>query len=381
MAGEGDFLRTRLTHSLEVAQIGKGLALRLGADPDLVEAVALLHDIGHPPFGHAGEDALKELMKPYGGFEANGQNLRIVTRLETKSEKYSGLNLTRAVIDGQMKYKHPFEVGRRKFIYEDDIELMQWARDQAVEIVPGYDLHWKSFECDIMDWADDVAYAVHDLEDGIHSGMIDASLFHQNRRYEEAIGAVHDEFKNCPVDVRNVYNDLMQMIRPGFWEIEQYRMDGDYKKQKAIRKQLTSHLINRYITCTVRLERASPPKDSVSMRYFYRVGVPIKYRVEVDVINKLIWKHVIESAQVRTLEEKGKHIVRSLFDKFMFGEDSRLMFPDDWKPYLPNENDKDYKRKKARVVGDYIAGMTDSYAQGLFSKLFLPNAGSIHDAL
>ena len=106
--GEGDFYRTRLTHSLEVAQIAKGLALRLGAHPELVETVALIHDIGHPPFGHAGEDELKKLMKNFGGFEANAQNIRILTELESKSLGYQGLNLTRAVLAGQLKYKVPY---------------------------------------------------------------------------------------------------------------------------------------------------------------------------------------------------------------------------------------------------------------------------------
>ena len=126
-AGEGDFFRTRLTHSLEVAQIGKGLALRLRADPDLVEAVSLIHDIGHPPFGHSGEEELKLLMRPYGGFEANAQNIRILTKLENKSGKYDGLNLTRATIDGQLKYKEAFEPTKRKFVYEDDIGIVDWA--------------------------------------------------------------------------------------------------------------------------------------------------------------------------------------------------------------------------------------------------------------
>ena len=114
MVGEGDFFRTRLTHSLEVAQIGKGLALRLGADTDLVEAICLVHDIGHPPFGHAGENELKKLMISYGGFEANAQNIRVLTHLETKSAS-EALNLTRAVINGQLKYKELFRKDRRKF--------------------------------------------------------------------------------------------------------------------------------------------------------------------------------------------------------------------------------------------------------------------------
>jgi len=115
--GEADFFRTRLTHSLEVAQIGKGLALRLGADPDLVETVCLAHDIGHPPFGHAGEAELNCLMNSYGGFEANAQNIRLLTRLEQKSTDYQGLNLTRASIDGQLKYKTAHLPGARKFYY------------------------------------------------------------------------------------------------------------------------------------------------------------------------------------------------------------------------------------------------------------------------
>ena len=128
---ESDFYRTRLTHSLEVAQIGKGIALRLGADVDLVEAVCLAHDIGHPPFGHAGEAELKRLMRAHGGFEANAQNLRVLTRLENKSLDYRGLNLSRAVIDGQLKYKKLFRDGLEKFVYKDDGHIVTWAGGDA----------------------------------------------------------------------------------------------------------------------------------------------------------------------------------------------------------------------------------------------------------
>ena len=180
-AGEGDFSRTRLTHSLEVAQIGKGLAIQLKvkADPDLVEAVSLIHDIGHPPFGHAGEQELKRLMKPYGGFEANAQNIRILTKLETKSDRYEGLNLTRATIDGQLKYKEAFDPSRKKFVYEEDTCIVDWASKAARSAVTGANLgeDCKSLECEIMDWADEVAYAVHDLEDSIHARYIEASTF------------------------------------------------------------------------------------------------------------------------------------------------------------------------------------------------------------
>jgi len=161
--GQGDFFRTRLTHSLEVAQIAKGLALALGADTDLVESLALAHDIGHPPFGHVGESELARLMKNFGGFEANAQNLRVLAQLEQKSGSYNGLNLTRATIDGLLKYRTnrgaPDSNGKYDH-YDDDVTLFQWATADAFPNPTA-----RPFECDLLDWADDIAYAVHDLED------------------------------------------------------------------------------------------------------------------------------------------------------------------------------------------------------------------------
>jgi dGTPase len=189
-AGEGDFFRTRLAHTLKVAQIGKGLALRLGADPDLVEAISLAHDICHPPFGHSGETKLRKLMKNHGGFEANAQNIRLLTKLEEKSLEYSGLNLTRATIDGQMKYKQPFDPSKPKFYYVDDQPIVDWiAKDGSASGKQ------QSFDCQIMDWADEIAYSVHDLEDGIHSGFVtflkiidpDTETYVTNKTFEKMV--------------------------------------------------------------------------------------------------------------------------------------------------------------------------------------------------
>ena len=381
MAGEGDFLRTRLTHSLEVAQIGKGLALRLGADPDLVETVSLIHDIGHPPFGHAGEDELKKLMKPYGGFEANAQNLRIITKLETKSEDFEGLNLTRAVIDGQIKYKEPFDGCRKKFFYEDDTGIVNWAREEATAAVHECDMRWKSFECEIMDWADEVAYAVHDLEDSIHTGYIDAAIFYEDPRNSEAVDEVRHKFSGYAVDVDEVYRNLISNIRKLNPDIELFRPMGNYSQHKASRKRLTSYLIGRYIKGTSRIERCNLPRDAVSWRYFYRMCVPAVHRVEVALINRLIQKYVIHSPQIRTLEEKGKYIIGRLFLKFMEGDNARDLLPDDWRSHLPSRSAEGNAAGKARVVSDYISGMSDYYAQRLYAKLFLPNEGSIYEVL
>ena len=374
----GDFFRTRLTHSLEVAQIGKGLALRLGASTDLVEAVCLIHDIGHPPFGHAGETELKKLMSCYGGFEANAQNIRVLTKLETKSH-YQGLNLTRAVIDGQMKYKDAFPNNTSKFIYEDDIDLLDWAGSEACAVVGESHRQLKSFECAIMDWADDIAYAVHDLEDGVHTGYIGVATLQNQSAITEVVEEVAHEFKDSPIDASKVCRDFIHEYLPrNNPDFRVLSPTTDYRERKADRKRFTSLLINRYIMASLRWERTDPPEKPISLRYLYSLYVPIEYKIEVCLLKKLVMKFVIESPQIRTLEEKARHIIRCLFSRFMQVDDVEQLLPNDWKGYLKARySEKD----KSRVVSDYIAGMTDHYAQKTYARLFLPEQGSIYEVL
>ena len=377
-AGEGDFFRTRLTHSLEVAQIAKGLALRLGANTDLVESIALIHDIGHPPFGHAGENELKRLMKPYGGFEANAQNIRILTYLEKRHTKYDGLNLTRAVLDGQLKYKNaytpyadPLSVEAKKFIYREDLPLVEWASREA-QAVCALDSSCKSFECEIMDWADDIAYAVHDLEDSMHAHYIDAITFEHNHPSVEK--DVQSEFSSS--NVPQIYADLRNIIleeNPDFHFVNPVR---DPQERKANRKRLTSFFIQRFIQAASRIERHPTVKNPISNRYRYTVRVNELQRVEAKIINRLIREFVLNATQVRTLEEKGKHMIRSIFLKLMRNENAKYLLPEDWRSYLEDDCSKE---QQARVVCDYICGMTDDYAQKTYARLFLPNQGSIYD--
>ena len=378
--GEGDFYRTRLTHSLEVAQIAKGLALRLGANPELVETVALIHDIGHPPFGHAGEDELKKLMKDLGGFEANAQNVRILTKLESKSLGYAGLNLTRAVLDGQLKYKVPYTKDTRKFVYAEDMDVVDWASDAARRWIPELPMNAKSFECEIMDWADDIAYAIHDLEDSIHANYIGRSTFltEGDRRTKDAIDDVQEDYKSEGINIRAIAEELFNIIQRLNPSFQALTSATNFHEQKAHRKQLTSGLIGRYIKAATRLERNVACNNPISYRYVYSVQIPTNYRVEVDLIKKLVWKFVIESPQVRTLEEKGRHIVRCLFDKYMNGDKGEQLLPTDWRELLQGD---DAENDKARVICDYISGMTDDYAQRTYAKLFLPNQGSIYEVL
>lgn len=375
--GEGDFFRTRLTHSLEVAQISKGLALRLGANTDLVETISLIHDIGHPPFGHAGEEELKQLMETHGGFEANAQNLRILTRLENKSEEYEGLNLTRAVIDGQLKYKDVYEKDRKKFIYEEDSWIVDWVGLQT----GAENAKRRSFECQIMDWADEVAYAVHDLEDGIRARYIDIFTFNEGNEGPTIsciIKEVSEKFNRQ--DVADIYRSLRDFI---FEQYPDFRPAGtgfirNLEKQKSDRKRLTSSLISRYIKCTDRKSVEQGLDSEVTQRYSYKVVIPVEKQIEVSLINKFIEKYVFMSPQVLTLEAKGRHIIRCLFLKYMQGKNAERLLPQDWQIYVRNA---DSETCKARVITDYISGMTDNYAQETYARLFLPNRGSIYDIL
>jgi dGTPase len=267
LAGEDDFPRTRLTHSLEVAQIGREMGGVLGCDPDVVDAAGLAHDLGHPPFGHNGEAALDLLAQPCGGFEGNAQTLRILTRLEAKAldpaGQGAGLNLTRAVLDATSKYPWPRRDGERKYgVYDDDRAAFDWVRAGAP---PGR----RSLEAQVMDWADDVAYSVHDVEDGIHSGHIAlAALADPDERAALCELAADWYSAESPADLETVLGELLRL--PTLADLAGY--DGSRAALAAL-KRATSELTGRFVTGTVAATRAAAGERPLS-RYAADLVVP-----------------------------------------------------------------------------------------------------------
>ena len=231
----GDFPRTRLTHSLECAQIGRELGGALGCDPDLVDTACLAHDLGHPPFGHNGESALADVAAACGGFEGNAQSLRLLTRLEAKVPG-AGLNLTRATLDATLKYPWLAGPGLPKYgAYADDAEAFAWIRDSAPPGRP-------CLEAQVMDWADDVAYSVHDLEDGLHAGLTRLSALADPGERKAISELTADQYcapgSVAPDELAEVFDDLLALPcwPDGF--------DGGPRSLAAL-KNLTSELIGR----------------------------------------------------------------------------------------------------------------------------------------
>ena len=231
-AGAADFPRTRLTHSLECAQIGRELGEEIGCDPDLVDAACLAHDIGHSPFGHNGEAALNELAAPYGGFEGNAQSLRLLTRLEPKVAG-AGLNLTRATLDATLKYPWFGEPGTKFGAYAEDAEVFGWIR-------AGAPAGRRCLEAQVMDWADDVAYSVHDLEDGFHAGLI--TFENLKSPAERASVSRTTAATYCDEDEAELTEVLDALLALDIWPGS---YDGGPAAAAAL-KNLTSELIGRF---------------------------------------------------------------------------------------------------------------------------------------
>lgn len=399
--GDSDFYRTRLTHSLEVAQIAGGLKRQLAksypnheAVPhlpplSLIQTSGFCHDLGHPPFGHGGEVALNYCMRNAGGFEGNGQTLRILSRLENFSASH-GADLTRRSLLAILKYPVPFSKvanadikpamdGRAtsirtldrsscrppKCFFDAENDVVDWVLEplspddrtlfQQFDLAPGKHAkaRHKSFDCSIMDQADDIAYGVHDLEDAVALGLLDEEGFREQVS-EKASAPFLDSLKRryadeCGNDVYDYF--VSKLFSGGAW-----------------RKRFIGRLVHHFVTNVelVTLEEFEEPL----VRYRARISAP--HRRFLDALQNLIEQKVIFTPNVQHLEYKGQKLVVSVFEAFQ--SDPQQLLPSDVYARFALEKD-------VRVICDYVAGMTDDFLLKTYDRLFSPRMGSVFDRL
>lgn len=369
LSGEYDFYRTRLTHSIEVAQIGRSICAWLSQqggvlgddcfiDPDLVESTCLSHDLGHPPFGHAGERTLHELMKPYGGFEGNAQTLRILTQT-LFSEGRAGMNPTRALLDGVLKYKTlraETPDAKNHYLYDDQerwLDFTMGSQAFPAELTPGKERNgFKSIECQIMDWADDTAYSLNDLADGIHAGFINVTKVErwaaeQTLSSDDSIGV---EF-------------LCKAMRDG-------RVEGR---------------LNRLIGECIRATKLVPTANFLSQstkRHQFALQIDPVQRRRADLHKKIALDLVFLSPQLQQLDHKADFILKRVFEVLR----DRYIEPTRPKGLhlIPASIEKEIQQsesasQRARLVCDWIANMTDHFAFRTYRRLFDADFGSITD--
>ena len=357
----GDFARTRLTHSLEVAQVGRELANALGVDPDLVDMACLAHDLGHPPFGHNGEAALNLWAADIGGFEGNAQTFRILTRLETKIYDENGvsrgLNLTRASLDAATKYPWQLhqaaEYGNQiKFgVYADDLDVFEWMRRDAPDGA-------KCVEAQIMDFADDVAYSVHDFEDAVVEGFIDPAVISDPSSAEALIEEVGKWSGGmlAKVQLEEAFTLLQQS---SYWLRE---FDGSPRALAQL-KNLTSDLIGSFVsrTCESILENAS--RSSLT-RYRAGVIIPSKVRSEIAVLKGIVASQVMTSDDRQGYYEDQRTLLIELAEALLAAGGNHLdsVSAEAWRSANSEEQRK-------RVIVDQVASLTDPIAVAMHESL------------
>ncbi len=353
--GDDDFVRNRLTHSLEVAQIGREFGAALGCSADVVDTACLAHDLGHPPFGHNGEQALDAVAAGIGGFEGNAQTLRLLTRLEPKrvhpDGQPAGLNLTRASLDASTTYPWPRgqgPSGTTKFgVYADDLPVFEWFRDRRP---PGR----RCIEADVMDWSDDVAYSVHDVEDAVASGRLDLRRLRDATDVDSVL-AVATGLYAADLGTDALGAALERVLASG---AVPSAYDGS-RADRAALKDMTSRLIGRFVLA---VERATRERhgDGDLTRYDAELVVPNDTRAECAVL-KAVAAHFVMHAQQRLDVLAGqREVVRDLVAAYLADPVGRLD-PDllaDWKE-APDDG------AALRVVVDQVASLTDVRALAL----------------
>ena len=349
-----DFARNRLTHSLEVAQVGREIGEAVGLEPDVVDTACLAHDLGHPPFGHNGETAINDWAADIGGFEGNAQTFRVLTRLESKRfdsiGRSLGLNLTRASLDASTKYPWGLASaahsggGRVKFgVYEDDEDVFAWMRE-------GVPVGEVSVEAQVMDLSDDIAYSVHDFEDAIVGGFLDpASLADPESRrvfLDHTVSWSGQSVSRREVDLAL---DRLQ-------QLETWPTGGKGSREDLARlKNFTSTAIGRFAQAVTLSARGSSLGSST--RHSFDVSVPETIRVEIDLLKGIVATAVMSHETRAPLYERQRTVLTELLDALWSSKGDGLdpMFAGDWE----KATTPDHQR---RVIVDQVASLTDQTA-------------------
>lgn len=382
-AGEGDFHRTRLTHSVECAQIGYGLLEHVPKKErsgdvdhdieawlpgrDLLEAACLAHDLGHPPFGHGGERALHAKMRDHGGFEGNGQTLRILTRLEKHRQRGKGLNPTRRLALAILKYPVPYSAfdlsghdpDPPKCFFDEEKEIVDWAmepfqdseRDLLKHRDPDKDRPiFHTLDCSIMELADDIAYGIHDLEDIAGRQL-----------------APPDEFREAVI---GAFDKVGGSVGAGESLLKGEEIANAFLNGAFERKPTVSKLVNHFIT-SARIQRV---QHFMHPLLAHKVDLPGAERELLGALKKVSYSLVVKRAHVQQLERRGQRVVAALYEAFK----------DDPEALIPISSLEDLRAtgaSKERVVCDYVAGMTDRYAEMVYHRFFTPGFGSSGDEI
>jgi len=353
--GESDFPRTRLTHSLECAQVGRGLGKALGCDPDLVETACLAHDLGHPPFGHTGEGALAEIAAGIGGFEGNAQSLRILTRLEPKTfapdGRSAGLNLTRAALDASCKYPWGRDVNDRKFgVYDDDRDVFSWLREGAPD-------GRRCLEAQVMDWSDDIAYSVHDLEDAIHARHLELDVL---RDPAERTALTELAASRLPESTSDDFAAALDRLTTlPFWPRS---YDASHRSLAAL-KNATSQLIGRF--CEAAEDATRQQFGDAPMRgYDADLVVPRDARLEVEALKAVAARYVMEIEPATTRYAQQRDLVHELVDALRRHAPHGLdpIAREAWEAATDDAG-------RLRAVIDHVASLTDPSAMASHADL------------
>ena len=346
LAGVADFPRTRLTHTLEVAQISRELGEALGCDADLVEVAGLAHDLGHPPFGHNGEEELNTLADSIGGFEGNAQTLRVVSRLEakvfTESGESAGLNLTRGSLDASCKYPWARTPGNPKFgYYEDDAEVFVWLREGA----PGTTT---CLEEQVMDWSDDVAYSVHDFEDAVHSGLVSILEFGDINITDELCEIAQHRYLP-DISIPQLQEAVLRLRNLDYFPSS---FDGSMRSMVMLKK-FTSHLIGRF-SVSAQIATQQQFGDQPLTRYDASLIVPQEVRDEVAVMKSVAVKWVMNRPGADRAYARQREVIAELVHALVLDEGRSL---ERW--LKPTFEEATTDAERFRVIIDQVASLTD----------------------